>query len=94
MKGKLKSAGGSVAHFGFGMMLAGILISSSKKEVISINRTGIVIPGLKDPKGNDDSGLQNMTLIMGVPVQMGKDTVTYLGDSTAPGDEKLYFKVN
>jgi cytochrome c-type biogenesis protein CcmF len=94
LKGKLKSAGASIAHFGFGMMLAGILISSSKKEVISINRTGIVIPGLKDPKGNDDSGLQNMTLIMGVPVPMGKYMVTYLGDSTAPGDEKLYFKIN
>lgn len=93
-KGKLSLAGASITHLGFGMMLAGILISSSKKEVVSVNRTGIMIPGLKDPKGNDDSGMENVTLIMGVPTPMGKYTVTYLGDSSHPGDEKQYFKVN
>ncbi len=93
VKGKLSHAGGSITHLGFGLMLVGILISSSKKEVISINRTGIVIPGLKDPKGRDDSGLQNVTLVMGVPTPMGKYMVTYVGDSTHQGDEKRYFKV-
>ena len=33
LHGKLKIAGASVGHVGFGMMLVGILISSSKKEV-------------------------------------------------------------
>lgn len=94
VKGKFSQAGGSIAHLGFGMMLVGILVSSSKKEVISINRTGIMIPGLKDPKGRDDSGMENVTLIMGVPTPMGKYTVTYIGDSSHPGDEKQYFKVN
>ena len=93
-KGKLSLAGGSVAHLGFGMVLVGILISSSKKEVISINRTGIMIPGLKDTKGRDDSGLENVTLIMGVPTPMGKYMVTYEGDSSHPADEKMHFKVN
>ncbi|PWT94679.1 MAG: cytochrome c assembly protein, partial [Bacteroidetes bacterium] len=93
-RGNLKAAGASITHLGFGMMLVGILISSSKKEVISINRTGIVIPGLKDPRGKDDSGMENVTLIQGVPTPMGKYTVTYLGDTTAPGDEKLYFRIN
>ena len=32
LNGKLKAAGGSVAHLGFGLMLVGILISSSKKS--------------------------------------------------------------
>lgn len=94
LKGKLKAAGGSVAHVGFGLVLAAILITSSKKEVISINRTGIIIPGLLDPKGKEDSGMENITLIQGVPTPMGKYMVTYQGDSTHPGDEKLYFKVN
>ena len=40
IKGKLKLSGGSVAHVGFGMVLLGILISSSKKEVLSNNKTG------------------------------------------------------
>ena len=93
-KGKLSLAGGSITHLGFGMMLVGILFTSSKKEVISINRTGIMIPGLKDPKGRDDSGLENVTLIMGVPTPMGKYTATYIGDSSHPADEKMYFKVN
>lgn len=94
VKGKLKNAGGSVAHLGFALVLVAILVSSSKKEIISINRTGIMIPGLKDPKGRDDNGLENITLIMGVPTPMGKYMVTYEGDTSHPGDEKMYFKVN
>lgn len=94
LKGKIKTAGGSIAHIGFGMVLVAILITSSKKQVISINRTGIMIPGLKDPKGRDDSGLENVTLIMGVPTPMGKYMVTYEGDTSHPKDEKVYFKVN
>ena len=38
LNGKLKSAGGSVAHFGFALMLVGILISSSNKDKITGNR--------------------------------------------------------
>jgi cytochrome c-type biogenesis protein CcmF len=41
MNGKLKLSGGSVAHVGFGMVLLGILISSSKKEILSHNTSGI-----------------------------------------------------
>src|SRR5690606_11429104 len=37
LNGKLKAAGASVAHAGFGLMLVGILISSSKKELLSVN---------------------------------------------------------
>lgn len=94
LKGKLKSAGGSIAHIGFGLILVAILITSSKKEVISINRTGVAMPGLTDPKGRPDNGLENITLIMGVPAPMGKYMVTYEKDTTLPKDEKLYFKVN
>jgi cytochrome c-type biogenesis protein CcmF len=43
MKGKLNLSGGSISHVGFGLMLAGILISSSKKEVMSWNTSGIFV---------------------------------------------------
>lgn len=94
LKGKMKAAGSSIAHFGFGLMLVGILISSAKKELISENRTGIAIPGLKDAKGRDENPLENITLIYNIPTPMGKYTVTYLGDSTETKNSKVYFKIN
>ncbi|ULT42300.1 hypothetical protein KRR40_01275 [Niabella defluvii] len=32
LNGKLKNSGGSIAHFGFGLMLVGMILSSSKKK--------------------------------------------------------------
>jgi cytochrome c-type biogenesis protein CcmF len=43
VKGNIKRSGGSVAHVGFGLLLAGILISSSKKEILSYNTSGIPV---------------------------------------------------
>jgi cytochrome c-type biogenesis protein CcmF len=53
LNGKIKAAGGSVAHMGFALMLVGILISSSKKEVLSKNTTGINLRF--DPKSKENS---------------------------------------
>lgn len=89
LHGKLKSAGGSVAHLGFALMLVGILISSSNKEVISNSRAnGITVPvGGKDPMTKEtDNPLENLTLIRQVPATMGPYEVTYLKDSF--GNEK------
>jgi cytochrome c-type biogenesis protein CcmF len=94
MRKNLKAAGSSVAHIGFGMMLVGILVSSSKKELVSVNRTGIAVPGLKDTKGRDENPLENITLIHGVPTPMGKYMVTYVGDSTVTKDGKVFFKLD
>ena len=94
LKGKFKSAGGSIAHVGFGLMLFGILVSSTKKEVISINQTGLNVPGLKDARGREENPMENTTLIQGVPTHMNKYVVTYVGDSTAAGDEKRYFRIH
>ena len=93
LKGKMKAAGASITHFGFGMMLVGILISSAKKELMSENRTGIAVSGLKDAKGGDEDPLENTTLIYNIPTPMGKYTVTYLGDSTETKNNKVYFKI-
>jgi cytochrome c-type biogenesis protein CcmF len=92
LKGKIKIAGASVAHAGFGILLVGILISSSKKEVLSVNTTGINLPF--DPKSNQNP-LENLTLIKNVKTDMGKYDVTYLSnDSVNKAGNIIYFKIN
>ncbi|HJU45614.1 MAG TPA: cytochrome c biogenesis protein CcsA, partial [Chitinophagaceae bacterium] len=92
LNGRLKAAGGSVAHIGFGLMLAGILISSSKKEVVSLNTTDINLPF--DPKSKERPQ-ENLTLIKGVPTDMGKYMATYVNsDSTERGGTVMFFKIN
>jgi len=92
MKGNLKMAGASVAHAGFGLLLVGILISSSKKEVLSINTTGINLPF--DPKTKENP-LENLTLIKSVKTDMGKYYATYVSnDSVNKTGNIIYFKVN
>ncbi|MFT3907841.1 MAG: cytochrome c biogenesis protein CcsA [Ferruginibacter sp.] len=88
LNGKLKSAGGSVSHFGFALMLVGILISSSNKQVISSSLVnGINMPASIDPltKKQDDPK-ENLTLLRDVPTRMGEYEVTYNKDSS--GHEK------
>lgn len=89
LNGKLKAAGGSIAHLGFALMIAGILISSSNKKVISssaANGINLQISG-KDPLTKQtDNPLENLTLIRQVPAAMGPYQVTYLKDSM--GHEK------
>jgi cytochrome c-type biogenesis protein CcmF len=93
MRGNLKAAGASFAHIGFGLMVVGILISSANKELVSRNRTGIAIPGLKDAKGREENPLENVTLLHNIPTPMGEYLVTYLGDSAGKNNEKVYFKI-
>jgi cytochrome c-type biogenesis protein CcmF len=89
----MKSAGSAVAHLGFGLMLVGILISSSKKELISFNQTGVLVQGLKDSKGKDENPLENVTLIQKVPTPMGRYMVTYADDSTEQRNNKVFFRI-
>lgn len=81
MKGKMKKAGGSIAHVGFAMLLLGILISSSKKEVLSLYRGGV--PAFFGEGSKENPG-ENVTLIQGVKTDMGKYWVTYYKDSAHP----------
>ena len=92
LNGKLKAAGASVAHIGFGLMLLGILISSSKKEVLSFNTTGINLPF--DPKMKE-SPLENITLLKNVKTDMGKYWTTYVSDdSVNEAGNITYFRIN
>jgi cytochrome c-type biogenesis protein CcmF len=81
IKGNLKKAGGAIAHLGFAMLLLGILISSSKKEVLSLYRGGIPAFFGQDAKENPG---ENVTLIQGMKTDMGQYWVTYDKDSAHP----------
>ncbi|HUP13920.1 MAG TPA: cytochrome c-type biogenesis CcmF C-terminal domain-containing protein, partial [Niastella sp.] len=90
LKGSLKVSGGSVAHLGFGMLLLGILISSSKKEILSYNTSGIFIPlgeGSKEKPG------ENLTLVKGLRTDMGSFWITYDKDSTHPKKSLWYYRL-
>jgi cytochrome c-type biogenesis protein CcmF len=73
------------------MMLLGILISSSKKEILSYNTSGIFVP-----LGENSKELpgENMTLLKGQKMDMGKYWVTYASDSMHPKKSQWYFKIN
>ena len=87
LKGRLRVAGGSVAHIGFGLMLMGILSSGAGKEVISFNQTGMTYSENFSEKENRE----NILLWRNQPTLMGNYKVTYLGDTTiAPN---TYYKV-
>ena len=91
-KSKLKSAGASIGHIGFGMVLLGILISSSNKTVLSWNTTGISplrMESKKNPAGNPK---ENITLFEGIATDMGKFMVTYVRDTFGDLD-KRYFEL-
>jgi cytochrome c-type biogenesis protein CcmF len=89
LKSNVKFAGASVAHIGFGLVLVGILISSSKKAVLSWNTTGISV--FKKSKQEDPA--ENITLFKGLKTDMGKYSVTYLQDSASVVEKKKYFKL-
>lgn len=91
LKFKLKSAGANVGHIGFGLVLLGILISSSNKTVLSWNTTGITVlredPSKKGPTGNPR---ENLTLFEGVETDMGKYNVTYQRDTFDYLDKRFF----
>lgn len=94
-KGKVLKAGGSITHFGFGLMLLGILFSGYKKNVISLDRTGKVMDfGKETFEENVKESRQNVLLFRNTTIPMGEYQVTYLGDSLVQNDPPItYFKV-
>ncbi len=91
MKGKLKSAGASVAHVGFGLVLVGVLISSSKKAVLSWNTTGIAV--FKKNKQEDPA--ENITLFKGIRTDMARSNyhVTYIDNVLDEKTRKKHFNL-
>ncbi len=92
MHGKLKAAGGSVAHVGFGLMLVGVLLSSAKKEVLSYNTTGITLNFTPESKQDP---MENLTLLKGARTDMGKYWATYMGNDSVDQREKItYYQIH
>lgn len=75
LKGKIRLAGASIAHIGFGMILLGALISTSKQEVISRNTSGVDISSLGEKFSNND----NIMLNLNDTLRMGDYFVTFTG---------------
>ena len=93
-RGSLNKRGAALTHFGFAMMIVGILLSSYNKEVISLNTTGRAIDlGRNDPKKLLQDSRENIVMYRGVKVAMGEYYSTYLGDSTSPDDPRFFYKV-
>lgn len=87
LKGKLAASGASIAHVGFGLMLVGILISSSKKEVLSLNTT-VALPF--DPKSKENP-LENQTLFKGMRTDMGRYWTTFIDSDSLSKDGKISY---
>lgn len=80
LKGKLNVSGGSVAHIGFGVFMVGVVLSQGKKEVISLNRSGIDFG--KEFKLNEK--MENILLLKDSTMQMMDYKVTYKGTASEP----------
>lgn len=85
-----KLLGSVLAHCGFGLMIAGILLSSVGKEVVSMNHTGM-------PSGLTEFDMEkpgeNLTLFKNVRTAMGDYWVTYRSDSSHPEKPLWYYSV-
>jgi cytochrome c-type biogenesis protein CcmF len=88
LSGKWKVSGPAMGHFGFGLMLVGILISSYNKHVISRNTLGIDF----GKEFDDQAKRENMLLYKNISSQLGPYTVTYVGDSV--NGPNTYYKVH
>ena len=95
LKGKLKSASSSIGHVGFGLVLAGIFISSANKTTLSYNTTGISPLRVDSTQKNSPVGdpRENLTLFETIETDMGKYNVTYERD-TFDAIGKRYFELN
>jgi len=89
LKGKIKVGGGAISHFGFGVLLLGILISNAGQKVISENKFGVQFDG----EGMDKTfQRENVRLIKNVPLPLGDYLVNYLGDTIIDG--ATYYDLN
>jgi cytochrome c-type biogenesis protein CcmF len=75
LKGKVAVAGASVAHIGFGLILLGAFLSTSKTQTISMNTSGMDVASL----GEDYDNRENILLMKGDTLRMAEYFVTYKG---------------
>lgn len=92
LKGKIRHAGSSIAHIGFGFLLLGALISTSKKQTISQNTSRVDITAMDESGSNEE----NIFLRRGELLPMGPYTVRYSGREykIKDGTPYVYFNVD
>ena len=93
LNGKLKAAGASVAHLGFGLMIAGILVSAGNKKVISEEKFKDfeIQMGIDPLTKQQDNPAENINLVRHVSKNMGPYEVTYLNDSTGKETGRRFY---
>lgn len=78
LKHNWKLSGASITHFGFGLFLVGVLISQGKKNVISVNNSGVDFGA----NFKDNEKVENVLLLKDSTTRMGNYWVTYKGTKT------------
>ncbi len=73
-KGGIRKAGASIAHVGFGLLILGAVISTSKKNTISVNTSGIDVRAVVNEGNNEE----NLYMRKGDTLMMGEYFVTYV----------------
>lgn len=72
LKGRIKHAGGAIAHIGFGLLLLGALISTSQKNIISASERD-----LTEKFGQGFNNNENVMLEMGDTTRLGEYYAVY-----------------
>lgn len=91
LKGKIRRSGAAISHTGFGLLLLGVLISASQKEILSLNQGGANTPLVAG--GNEPAG-ENITLLKGIPTEMEQYMVTYQSDSMHSAKPLKYYTIH
>lgn len=91
-KGGIKKAGASIAHTGFGLLMLGAIISTSKKNTISVNTSGIDVRSVVGGTSNEE----NLYLRRGDTLPMGDYMVTYVAKEwqVHNGTDYAYFHID
>ncbi len=98
LKGKIKLAGGAIAHAGFGLMMIGVVVSSVNKKVLSVNNTGVGYFSETNAEGGKDQNAitnnrENVLLAKGKPVLFGNNTLKATFTKTEEISPNKYFEV-
>jgi cytochrome c-type biogenesis protein CcmF len=92
LKGKISKAGASIAHIGFGLLLLGAVISTSKKDTFSKNSSRTDLTTLIQ----DGNNQENIFLKKGDTLPMGDYQITYTKRERVirDGTPYIYFHVD
>ncbi len=85
------TAGASIAHLGFGILLLGVLVSSVKQKVLSYNNIGKNFIEETD-QAQKDFNKKNILLVKGKPTNIDGFQVTFQDTFSVPPDK--FFVVN